>query len=99
MRRSFLLAAAGMMLSGRAIAQSFTDAQRAEIVDILRDALRRDPSILRDALGALQSAEERVRALAASRSLERPSLARCCSALTRIFSRSLNRRSCSLSLI
>lgn len=61
MRRSFLLAAAGTLLTGRAIAQSFTEAQRAEIVGILRDALQRDPSILRDAFGALQAAEERDR--------------------------------------
>lgn len=61
MRRAFLLAAAGTLLTGRAIAQSFTDAQRAEIVGILRDALRRDPTILREAFGALQAAEERDR--------------------------------------
>ena len=61
MRRSFLLAAAGVLLGGRAMAQSFTEAQREEIVSILRDALRRDPSILRDAIGAMQAAEERNR--------------------------------------
>lgn len=61
MRRAFLLAAAGTLLTGRAIAQSFTEAQRAEIVGILRDALRRDPTILREAFGALQAAEERDR--------------------------------------
>ena len=62
MRRSFLLAAAGVLLGGPAMAQSFTDAQREEIVTILRDALRRDPSILRDAFSAIQEAEERARA-------------------------------------
>ncbi|HEY8288898.1 MAG TPA: DsbA family protein [Acetobacteraceae bacterium] len=36
-------------------AAEFTPAQRAEIVSILRDALRRDPSILRDAVAALQA--------------------------------------------
>ncbi len=36
-------------------AASFTPAQRAEIVGIVRDALRTDPSILRDALSALQA--------------------------------------------
>lgn len=61
MRRTFLLAAAGTLLAGRAMAQAFTEAQRAEIVGIMRDALARDPSILRDALGALQAAEERDR--------------------------------------
>lgn len=36
---------------------AFTAAQRAEIVRILRDALRSDPSILRDAVTALQAEE------------------------------------------
>ena len=62
MRRGFLLAAAGVMFGGRAMAQSFSDAQRAEIVDIIRDALRRDPTILREAFSAIQAAEERDRA-------------------------------------
>lgn len=61
MRRTFLLAAAGTILGGRAMAQSFTEAQRAEIVAILREALTRDPSILREAFGAIQAAEERER--------------------------------------
>ena len=61
MRRTFLLAAAGTILGGRAMAQAFTEAQRAEIVAIMRDALRRDPGILREAFGALQAAEERDR--------------------------------------
>lgn len=61
MRRTFLLATAGALLTGRAVAQSFTEAQRAEITAILRDALARDPSILRDAIGAMQAAEERDR--------------------------------------
>jgi protein-disulfide isomerase len=39
----------------------FTEAQRAEIVGILRDALRSDPSILRDALEGLEAAERRER--------------------------------------
>ena len=41
---------------------SFTPAQRSEIVAILRDALRTDPSILRDAVGALQADESRQQA-------------------------------------
>ncbi len=61
MRRSFLLAAAGALIGGRAMAQSFTDAQREEIIAILREALKRDPSILRDAVAAIQAAEERDR--------------------------------------
>ena len=46
-------------------AAEFTPAQRAEIVQILRDALRQDPSILRDAVSALQ-AEDGERQQAAS---------------------------------
>ncbi|MBB5690460.1 DsbA family protein [Roseomonas alkaliterrae] len=61
MRRSFLLAGAGLLFGGRAMAQSFSEAQRQEIVTILREALRRDPSILRDAFQAIQEAEERER--------------------------------------
>jgi protein-disulfide isomerase len=62
MRRAFLLAASGLVLGGPALAQSFTQAQRDEIVAIIREALRRDPSILRDAFAAIQAAEERERA-------------------------------------
>jgi protein-disulfide isomerase len=38
-------------------AQEFSPAQRAEIVKIMRDALKQDPSILRDAVTALQADE------------------------------------------
>ncbi len=38
-------------------ADEFTPAQRAEIVRILRDALKQDPSILRDAVTAMQADE------------------------------------------
>ena len=38
-------------------ADSFTPVQRSEIVRILRDALVKDPSILRDAVEALQASE------------------------------------------
>ena len=37
----------------------FTPAQRAEIVHILRDALKTDPSILRDAIEAVKNSEAR----------------------------------------
>jgi len=40
---------------GAARAAEFTAAQRAEIVAVVRDALKRDPSILRDAVVALQA--------------------------------------------
>ena len=47
-------------------AAEFTPAQRADIVAIVRQALKQDPSILRDAVTALQ-AEEGERSQAASR--------------------------------
>lgn len=48
-------------------ADSFTPAQRDEIVRIMRNALKQDPSILRDAIDALQ-ADEGSRQEAAARS-------------------------------
>ncbi|MBN8900824.1 MAG: hypothetical protein BGO51_06980 [Rhodospirillales bacterium 69-11] len=49
-----------------AAAVEFSEAQRAEIVSILRDALKQDPSILRDAVMALQE-DDTARTQAASR--------------------------------
>jgi protein-disulfide isomerase len=43
----------------------FTPAQRAEIVQILREALKADPSILRDAVAALQADDAAVKEVAA----------------------------------
>ena len=40
---------------------NFTTQQRQEIIAIIRDALRTDPSLLRDAITALQEEEERQR--------------------------------------
>jgi protein-disulfide isomerase len=53
------LAAANAQAANAQAAQSaeFTPAQRAEIVTIVRDALKQDPSILRDAIVALQADE------------------------------------------
>ena len=45
-------------------ADAFTPAQRAEIVQIMRQALQQDPSILRDAIGALQADEAKRQAAA-----------------------------------
>ncbi|MBW8271095.1 DsbA family protein [Caldovatus sp. SYSU G05006] len=56
-----LLLAAGAPARGQGGGPSFTPEQREEIVGILREALRRDPSILRDALIALEEAETRAR--------------------------------------
>ncbi len=44
-----------------AAAQGFSAEQRQEVVGILREALRQDPSILREALAALEAAEVRDR--------------------------------------
>jgi len=46
-----------MLLAREAGAAGFTPAQRDEIVAIMRDALKTDPSILRDAVAALQADE------------------------------------------
>lgn len=48
-------------LAGPALSQGFTAEQRAEIVTILREALRSDPAILRDALAGLEEADQRER--------------------------------------
>jgi len=55
----FLLAVltAAAPLPALAQGSSFTPAQRAEIVAIIRDAMKQDPSILRDALATLQEEE------------------------------------------
>jgi protein-disulfide isomerase len=54
---ALLASGVGFPLAGisRARAQEFTDTQRAEIVKIVRDALKQDPSILREAVVALQA--------------------------------------------
>jgi protein-disulfide isomerase len=52
------LAACLLLPSAAQAADSFTPAQRSEIVRILREALVKDPSILRDAVEALQASEK-----------------------------------------
>lgn len=47
------------LLPGVAAAGEFTPAQRAEIIAIIRQALQQDPTILRDALAAMQAGESR----------------------------------------
>ncbi|MES2709970.1 MAG: DsbA family protein [Pseudomonadota bacterium] len=58
--------------------EAFTPAQRAGVVEILRQALREDPSILREAVAAMEAADARDRALAATQALvaEREALLR-----------------------
>jgi protein-disulfide isomerase len=73
------LLAACLLLPGapRAQTDGFTPAQRAEIVRILREALRTDPSILRNAVAALQADEARAQDRAAQDALAKagPALA------------------------
>lgn len=52
-----------------AVAQPLTPAQRSEVVAILHDALRSDPSILRDAVTALQADDQQLEADAARQSI------------------------------
>jgi protein-disulfide isomerase len=63
LRRAIALTAmpllACALLIRPAVADEFTPAQRAEIVRILRDALKQDPSILRDAVASLQADDAR----------------------------------------
>lgn len=67
MRKVFCLLA--MLLAGTAaapaMAQGFTPQQRAEIVELVRAALKSDPSILRDAIATLQEEETRQQQAAA----------------------------------
>lgn len=69
MNRRGWLALAGALLPGAALAQGLTEAQRAEVLEILRRALREDPSILRDAFQSLERAEEAARAEAQTRAI------------------------------
>lgn len=70
MRRRVILAL-GAVLPAAAWAQGLSEAQRAEVLDILRRALSEDPSILREALMSLERAAqadrraEQARAIAA----------------------------------
>ena len=58
MRPALLLCLAFLLAGLRpAAADDFTSAQRAEIINIVRDALKKDPSILRDAFVELQKDE------------------------------------------
>jgi protein-disulfide isomerase len=56
-RSAILSALALLALAGPASADGFSPAQRDEIVRIVRDALKNDPGILREALVALQADE------------------------------------------
>lgn len=49
--------------------EAFTPAQRAEVIEIMRRALREDPSILREAFAAVEAREAEERRTAAARAL------------------------------
>ena len=66
MIRLLLIVCLMVLASVGAQAAEFTPAQRAEIVGIVREALKQDPSILRDAVVSLQ-ADEGERSQAAAR--------------------------------
>jgi protein-disulfide isomerase len=63
MRRTLALGVAALLMCPLLLhpvsAEEFTPAQRAEIVRILREALKQDPSILRDAADALKEEDAR----------------------------------------
>ncbi|WP_043360433.1 DsbA family protein [Belnapia sp. F-4-1] len=60
--KRILVALVALGLVGTAVAQGFTPEQRREIVTILREALVRDPTILREAMAAADQAEQSERA-------------------------------------
>jgi protein-disulfide isomerase len=73
--RLLLAGLAVALFSASAGAQEFSPSQRAEIVRILRDALKQDPTILRDAITAMQtraSDDQRAALTAAKDSLVDP---------------------------
>ena len=63
------LLALGALLPGSALAQALSPEQRAEVLNILREALRSDPTILRDAMGSLEQAQQAERASAQTRAI------------------------------
>ena len=70
------LAIAGAPARAQQQPSVFSPQQRAEIVGILRTALKTDPSILRDAIDALQQDERRTQQAAARLAIGR-ALRRC----------------------
>lgn len=58
----FLPLAATLAAAAPGLAQGLTADQRTEVLSLLRQALREDPSILREALAGLEAADQRERA-------------------------------------
>ena len=69
--RPALPAVLALLLATPAIGQSLTPAQRSEVIGVLREALRTDPSILREALLALQADDARREEMATQNTLAR----------------------------
>jgi protein-disulfide isomerase len=69
--RCILVLAIAIGAASAARADEFTPAQRAEIVQILRDALKRDPSILRDAIAAMNADDSAKHAAALAAAVSR----------------------------
>lgn len=69
MMRRGLVALGAALLPGAAMAQALSAEQRAEVLQLLRQALRDDPTILRDALANMEQAEQAERNSAQSRAI------------------------------
>lgn len=69
MKRRGLMALGAALLPGAAMAQALSPEQRAEVLQLLRQALRDDPTILRDALANMEQAEQAERNSAQSRAI------------------------------
>lgn len=69
--RPTLYAVLALLLATPAAGQGLTPAQRSEVVGVLREALRADPSILREALLALQADDARREETATQNTLAR----------------------------
>ncbi|MDB5414310.1 MAG: disulfide bond formation protein DsbA [Rubritepida sp.] len=67
MRRG--LVALGALLPGAAMAQALSPEQRAEVLQLMRQTLREDPSILREAMAGLEQSEQAERATAQTRAI------------------------------
>lgn len=70
MKRRGLMALGAALLPAGAMAQGLSPEQRAEVLQILRQALREDPSILRDAMVGLEQAEQAERSSAQARAIQ-----------------------------
>ena len=63
------LVALAAVFPGAAFAQALSPEQRAEVLSLLRESLRQDPSILREAMASLELAEQTERTTAQARAI------------------------------